>query len=67
MESVMVQEMKDQNGGNISVLSAGVRFVIDLADADEAAKSGGIYELQVNYKGQQVKFSAKELWEALAP
>lgn len=66
-ESMLVREMQDQNGGKVSVLSPGIRFVVSLADEDEAAKSGGIYELRVNYKSQYVKFSAKELWEALTP
>ena len=59
----MVREMQAQNGTKVSVLSPVTRFILDLADADD--EKAGVCELQVNYKGQQVKFSAKEIWDAL--
>lgn len=63
--SFLEREMQDQNGGTIFVLSPGTQLVLTLADEKDAAKDGGIFALQIRYKGNTLKFSAKEIWEAL--
>jgi len=62
---MLVQDKHDQTGQPVQVLSLGTRFIVNLTDLEEADKIGGIYELEVTYKNQQKKFSAKEIWEAL--
>jgi hypothetical protein len=63
--SLLVQEKRDQNNNKVAVLSPGTRLRMDLADMDDAAVHGGVFELQIGYKGETKVFSAKEIWEAL--
>jgi len=63
--SMLVQEKKDQFGNAIAVLSPGTRLVMSLADKDDAAEHGGIFELEIRYKNERHTFNAKEIWEAL--
>jgi hypothetical protein len=63
--SMLVQEKKDQFGGSIAVLSSGMRLMMTLADKEDSAREGGIFELEIKYKNEVQTFSAKEIWEAL--
>jgi len=38
---------------------------MSLADKDDAAEHGGIFELEIRYKNERHTFNAKEIWEAL--
>ena len=55
------------SNGHVDTFSNATRLRITLEDKEATGKYGGIYELEVSYKGKSVKFTAKEIWDAVQP
>jgi hypothetical protein len=64
---VAVQEKQGSSGNVITgtAFSRAMIYAVALNDLADANEHGGIYELQITYKGKSHKISAAELWEAL--
>jgi hypothetical protein len=60
-----MQITEQQNEGIVKMVSQATRFIVTLADEPEAEKNGGVWELEVRYKGAAQKFSAAMIWWAL--